>query len=90
MFFSFRVDLFSDGSKNDFERVVSLNLYDSLGIFSRPQIDDIFPRKQDLTFHADCSLESLNCIKIISEDKKCIPDNSFTLSIWTDRPEETL
>ena len=32
-----------------------INLYHSLGIFSRRQIDDIFlifPRKQDLTFHA--------------------------------------
>ena len=36
-----------------------LNLYHSLGIFSRRQIDDIFlifPRKQDLTFHANCLL----------------------------------
>ena len=31
----------------------------SLGIFSRQQIEDIFlifPRKQDLTFHANCLL----------------------------------
>ena len=35
------------------------NLYHSLGIFSRWQIDIflIFPRKQDLTFHANCLLE---------------------------------
>ena len=35
------------------------NLYHCLGIFSRRQIDDIFlifPRKQDLTFHANCLL----------------------------------
>ena len=35
------------------------NLYHSLGIFSRRQIDDIFlifPRKQDLTLHANCLL----------------------------------
>ena len=34
-----------------------INLYYSLGIFSRRQIDDIFlifPRKQELTFHANC------------------------------------
>ena len=35
-----------------------LNLYHSLGIFSRRQIDIflIFPRKQDSTFHANCLL----------------------------------
>ena len=36
-----------------------LNLYHSLGIFSRRQIDDIFlifSRKQDLTVHANCLL----------------------------------
>ena len=36
------------------------NLYHSLGIFSRRQIDDIFlifPSKQDLTFHANCLLK---------------------------------
>ena len=36
-----------------------INLYHSLGIFSRRQIDDIFlifPSKQDLTFHANCLL----------------------------------
>ena len=41
------------------------NLYHSLGIFSRRQIDDIFlifPRKQDLTFHANCLLETI-CMK---------------------------
>ena len=41
------------------QREVIVNLYHSLGIFSRPQIDDIFlifPRKQDLTFHANCLL----------------------------------
>ena len=35
------------------------NLYHSLGIFSRRQNDVIFlifPRKQDLTFHANCLL----------------------------------
>ena len=35
------------------------NLYHSSGIFSRRQTDDIFfifPRKQDLTFHANCLL----------------------------------
>ena len=34
-----------------------INLYHSLGIFSRWQIDDIFlifSKKQDLTFHANC------------------------------------
>ena len=38
---------------------ILVNLYHSLGIFSRRQIDDIFlifPRKQDLTFHANCLL----------------------------------
>ena len=37
----------------------AFNLYHSLGIFSRRQIDDIFlifPRKQNLTFHANCLL----------------------------------
>ena len=37
----------------------TINLCHSLGIFSRRQIDDIFlifPRKQDLTFHANCLL----------------------------------
>ena len=39
--------------------LILFNLYHSLGIFSRRQIDDIFlifPRKQDLTFHANCLL----------------------------------
>ena len=39
--------------------LIWLNLYHSLGIFSRRQTDDIFlifPRKQDLTFHANCLL----------------------------------
>ena len=38
---------------------VVINLYHSLGIFSRRQNDVIFlifPRKQDLTFHANCLL----------------------------------
>ena len=38
---------------------LQINLYHSLGIFSRRQIDDIFlifSRKQDLTFHANCLL----------------------------------
>ena len=38
---------------------LTLNLYHSLGIFSRWQTDDIFlifPRKQDLTFQANCLL----------------------------------
>ena len=30
------------------------NLYHSLGIFSRPQIDDIFPRKMDMRFPTNC------------------------------------
>ena len=30
------------------------SLYHSLGLFSRRQIDDIFPRKQNLAFHANC------------------------------------
>ena len=37
----------------------TIKLYHSLGIFSRRQVDDmflIFPRKQDLTFHANCLL----------------------------------
>ena len=37
----------------------TINLYHSLGIFSRRQNDVIvliFPRKQDLTFHANCLL----------------------------------
>ena len=37
----------------------NVNLYHSLGIFSRRQNDVIFlifPRKQDLTFHANCLL----------------------------------
>ena len=41
------------------EYFLSFNLYHSLGIFSRRQIDDIFlifPRKQDMTFHANCLL----------------------------------
>ena len=40
-------------------RKMTINLYHSLGIFSRRQIDDIFlifPRKQDLTFYANCLL----------------------------------
>ena len=40
---------------------IGINLYHSLGIFSRRQIDDIFlifPRKQDTTFHANCLLMS--------------------------------
>ena len=38
-------------------RVFVMNLYHSLGRFSRLQIGDnylIFPRKQDLTFHENC------------------------------------
>ena len=41
------------------KQIRSVNLYHSLGIFSRRQIDDIFlifPRKQDITFHANCLL----------------------------------
>ena len=40
-------------------RSAPFNLYHSLGIFCRRQIDDsflIFPRKQDLTFHTNCLL----------------------------------
>ena len=38
---------------------IHFNLYHSLDIFSRRQMNDIFltfPRKQDLTFHANCLL----------------------------------
>ena len=45
------------------------NLYHSLGIFSRRQIDDIFlifPRKQDLTFHANCLLRRKFAWNVIS------------------------
>ena len=45
------------------------NLYHSLGIFSRRQIDDIFlifPRKQDLTFHANCLLRRQFAWNVIS------------------------
>ena len=41
------------------KRIQRFNLYHSLGIFSRRQNDVIFlifPRKQDLTFHANCLL----------------------------------
>ena len=41
------------------EKSALISLYHSLGIFSRWQIDNIFlifPRKQDLTFHANCLL----------------------------------
>ena len=45
---------------NSFSGIVwAINLYHSLGIFSRRQNDVlflIFPRKQDLTFHANCLL----------------------------------
>ena len=37
--------------------IYGINLYHSLGIFSRRRIDDIFrnfPRKHDMTFHANC------------------------------------
>ena len=46
-----------------------INLYHSLGIFSRRQIDDIFlifPRKQDLTFHANCLLRRQFAWNVIS------------------------
>ena len=42
----------------------AFNLYHSLGIFTRRQIDDIFlifPRKQDLTFHANCLPQETIC-----------------------------
>ena len=45
------------------------NLYHSLGIFSRRQIDDIFlifPRKQDLTFLANCLLRRQFAWNVIS------------------------
>ena len=45
------------------------NLYHSLGIFSRWQIDDIFlifPRKQDLTFDANCLLRRQFAWNVIS------------------------
>ena len=44
-------------------------LYHSLGIFSRWQIDDIFlifPRKQDMTFHANCLLRRQFAWNVIS------------------------
>ena len=44
---------------SSFYILMCLNLYHSLGIFSRRQNDVIFlifPRKQDLTFHANCLL----------------------------------
>ena len=47
----------------------TINLYHSLGIFSRRQIDDIFlifPRKQDLTFHANCLLRRQFAWNVIS------------------------
>ena len=46
-----------------------INLYHSLGIFSRRQIDDIFlifPRKQDMTFHANCLLRRQFAWNVIS------------------------
>ena len=46
-----------------------LNLYHSLGVFSRWQIDDIFlifPRKQDMTFHANCLLRRQVAWNVIS------------------------
>ena len=44
-------------SNLDISPIRSFNLYHSLGWFSRWQIDEIFlffPRKQDLTFYANC------------------------------------
>ena len=41
--------------------MVDLNAYHAMDKFSRRQIDDIFlifPRKQALTFHANCLLKS--------------------------------
>ena len=46
-----------------------LNLYHFLGIFSRQQIDDIFlifPRKHDLTLHANCLLRRQFAWNVIS------------------------
>ena len=46
--------------KNNFRcahSIILINLYHSLGLFSRCQIGDIFlifPRKPDLTFYANC------------------------------------
>ena len=45
--------------RNRYFVILYINLYHSLGIFSRWQTDDIFlifPRKQDLTFQANCLL----------------------------------
>ena len=57
---------FSDAG---FLSVLRINLYHSLGIFSRRQIDDIFLiflRKQDMTFHANCLLRRQFAWNVIS------------------------
>ena len=62
---AFYLNLYLTGFRSERNPVGSIsvryrfNLYHSLGIFSRRQIDDIlliFPRKQDLTFHPNCLL----------------------------------
>ena len=51
-----------------------INLYHSLGKFSRPQIDDIrlifFPRKQDLTFHISIETTDMNYQTLFSGKNK--------------------
>ena len=54
----------------------AINLYHSLGIFSRRQIDDtflIFPKKEDLTFHANLETICMQChIQFSGKNKKNI------------------
>ena len=41
------------------DRLMTINIYHAIGKFSRRQTDEIFlifPRKQDLTLHANCLL----------------------------------
>ena len=54
-----RKNIFTGVRSSEIRSDILFNLYHSLGIFSRRHIDDIFlifPRKQDLTFHANCLL----------------------------------
>ena len=63
---------------------LNVNLYHSLGIFSRRQTDDIFlifPRKQDMTFQNKKNISKYRLLKILPRVLsilKCL----FTIGIW--------
>ena len=66
------------------------NLYHSLGIFSRRQIDDIFlifPRKQDLTFHANCLLRRQFAWNVLSCFLRKIRKKFQNVVCWKFYPE---